>query len=102
MVSDTINAVLAAEKNADLIKSQTKSKVELSLKKARAEADAIVASKVKEANKNAELRVNIARENAKKYTRQVMELTQQETKGLVDAASQNKEEAINLILSLVV
>ena len=101
MASDLITSIKEAEENAEKLKNETEEKVKEIIEKAKKETEGIKNAKLKEEQKKAQLRVNIAKSDASKICKDKKTQAEEEIKAIKAKIENKKNEAIYLILDLI-
>lgn len=101
MASQLITSIKEAESKSERLQNETEEKVKEIIEKAKKETEGIKNAKLKEEQKKAQLRVNIAKSDASKICKDKKNQAEEEIETLKSTIEIKKNEAINLVLDLI-
>ena len=101
MSIETINLVKNAEDNAQKIINEAEKRAIVLVEKAKVEAQGIIASKVKAAFKNSDLRINASKQITQKYKENLLKEAYKEIESLQESCKEKSKEAINLVVETI-
>ena len=101
MSKETVNKILNKEKDFHDKLDKANESAAAIIKNADAEAKEIIDSKIKNALKNAELRINIAKQTAKKNKETALKECQLKIDEQKKNAEKKKKEAIEMIVDMI-
>lgn len=101
MAYDLITSIKEVESKSERLQNETEEKVSEIIEKAKKETEGIKNARLKEEQKKAQLRVNIAKSDASKICKDKKNQAEEEIETLKSTIEIKKNEAINLVLDLI-
>ncbi len=101
LAKEIIDKIKNAEVEAENLQKLASEKARLIEEKAKAEAETVIASKIKEAKAKADLRVNFSKNEAKQILLNAEKEADREIKEIRNLAESKKKKAIEKIIEMI-